>query len=458
MSKVFDETALARFRKRQASSKSLSLITPPLRNTLILTGILSIGGIIWTVFAKVPIKVKAIGMITPVADTSRMISLETGTVNYYFTQNHPDDHWSSLSWKLENDYLSMTKDNIESLSQQILKPSLRNSVDNNVITSTINKPGFTSQKFSRGHLLAKITSNSERSKVADAYNKYLVEKKIVNEARASLDYQDSLLTGQLNSQRGILNDMDSLASKGWVSRQTILENTAKVDDLKSRIVTNQNDFNTKNAKLTNAYGELVASLHTYIGQTMLFAEQDLYISLLLVSQSSPIKAGEEVLLLSFTQPKLPTLIPIFMENKDATQVYPGMNALATPEGIARSQYGGIKGKVLSKQPVTLSRQELLTITNLEGLTDLITQKIKTPTTGVLKLDRNQNNTDNRSGYEWSSNGNPPFPVDIGDVVNVDITTRYETPISLVIPWFKRTLGISPPKDQRSNRSQNQRGN
>ena len=64
---------------------------------------------------------------------------------------------------------------------------------------------------------------------------------------------------------------------------------------------------------------------------------------------------------------------------------------------------------------------------------------------VLKLLKSDNDSQqNSGGYRWSTTSSLPFEPRAGTKVDVDITTRYVSPISMVLPTLKKFVGLATP--------------
>ena len=59
------------------------------------------------------------------------------------------------------------------------------------------------------------------------------------------------------------------------------------------------------------------------------------------------------------------------------------------------------------------------------------------------------NTDNSGVYQWNNKSNPPLPPRTGQKVGVQITTRYQTPASMVLSFLKETVGVEVPEKFRN---------
>ena len=69
-----------------------------------------------------------------------------------------------------------------------------------------------------------------------------------------------------------------------------------------------------------------------------------------------------------------------------------------------------------------------------------------PTLLFLKLEQSKNKeVVNSGGYRWSKSTDLPFKPREGSKINVKITTRYVTPISMVLPSLRQFFGFAPPE-------------
>jgi hypothetical protein len=51
---------------------------------------------------------------------------------------------------------------------------------------------------------------------------------------------------------------------------------------------------------------------------------------------------------------------------------------------------------------------------------------------------------NRGGYVWNNRSNPPVPPREGMLMQVQFTTRYRTPLEMLIPAVKEFMGLEEP--------------
>ena len=184
---------------------------------------------------------------------------------------------------------------------------------------------------------------------------------------------------------------------------------------------------------------------------MYFQSPGTYPTYLIADDQIEVTRGYPLFRISKNISTTPSIVPLFMNTANSIQVAKGMKALVTPYGYKRSDVGGIKAKVenVASEPSRL--EDIINIVGNKSQAELILRQIPSPTLILLQLETNNlNKGKNRGGYLWSSKGDLPFPPKTTDLLNAQITTRYVTPISLVLPSFKRLVGITPPEKKYRN--------
>jgi HlyD family secretion protein len=246
---------------------------------------------------------------------------------------------------------------------------------------------------------------------------------------------------------------DSLVAKGLITKQTALQNRQKIASLQQNIaklraqlsqlesdqVSMHNDGSRMNLDSTSKIEDSVRNLRA--------AEQQLELSSKVSTSNAGrvvevkvypgaiVQAGSPILSI---EPLAKTLeAVVYVSSAQAKEIQPNMEADVSPSGVQREEYGYLLGKVtaVGDYPATsegISRtfeNDSLAHSMLSGgpVTELRVAFVGDPAT--------------RSGYKWSSPKGPPSLVSSGAVCNVDVVTRQEAPISLVIPYVKKTLGF-----------------
>lgn len=128
---------------------------------------------------------------------------------------------------------------------------------------------------------------------------------------------------------------------------------------------------------------------------------------------------------------------IYVSMADGKQINPGMTAQITPGSVKREEYGFIFGKVkaVSRFPSTtegmmsvLANDKLVGTLTVEGAPIAIRAALETDPASS-------------SGYRWSSGKGPNIQVTSGTLCDVYVTVREQPPISMIIPFMKKSLGL-----------------
>lgn len=129
---------------------------------------------------------------------------------------------------------------------------------------------------------------------------------------------------------------------------------------------------------------------------------------------------------------------VFMQPKEGQQVQPGMKALVAPKNIKKEEYGSMKATVLQVSAFPEAGESILAVLNNPDLTKAFVEK-GAPTSIWVRIKQDPQ-TD--SGYLWSSSKGPSEKIRPGMLADINITVREQPPFTLVIPMFKKLLGIS----------------
>jgi HlyD family secretion protein len=121
----------------------------------------------------------------------------------------------------------------------------------------------------------------------------------------------------------------------------------------------------------------------------------------------------------------------------AKAIQPGMQAHLSPSGIEREEYGYMLGRVRSVGYFPATSEDVTHAFENEALARAMMSA--GPVTEVL-IDL-VTNPATQSGYQWSSPKGPPDSITSGAVSSVEIVTRAQHPIELVIPYLKGKLGL-----------------
>ena len=432
---------------------SVRLISSPLRAAIIITLLISTGGLLWACFAKVPIYVDGFGLMIRRGNNRRLLSLTEGELHHNFNANGVVA--SERNQELfEISELGITKAAAQTaeLAQQVLALTDSPKLDR---TSALSK-----EKIPRGSLLSWVEAPAQWAALQDSLDAYQLSEKTLRLTEQELTAIDlalkkkiNLLENEVETQTEFLETIRQLNARGYASRAKYLSQQTRVDAIRSEVLSHQERLAVNQAQLLqsriavdSAETELVKALRIYADYSLIFAKHDLFINDVLAPHLSEVRQNDAVLRVSRQAlNKLPEQIPGFLSQAAAQQVRPGMKVLATPTGMSQAQYGGLVAKVTSVEVLPASLTEIRQSLGSEGEASEISNLIPQPILATIQLEKDpKTNDSNKEGLKWSSAGRIPYPVREGDLLSLQITTQTVRPISLLIPWLRQFTGTSAP--------------
>ena len=93
MTQLFNRRALQKRHRVGERNGPITLLTPPLRLTLLLGLTIAAGGGLWATLARIPITVQGTGVLLPVSTINSSLSGVKGDVYWQF--NRPAETWQT---------------------------------------------------------------------------------------------------------------------------------------------------------------------------------------------------------------------------------------------------------------------------------------------------------------------------------------------------------------------------
>lgn len=432
---------------------SVRLISSPLRAAIIITLLISTGGLLWACFAKVPIYVNGFGLMILKGNNRRLFSLTEGELHHNF---NADGVWASERdqelFEISQLGIQKTAAQTAELAEKLLALT---DAPNLVGTGSLN-----TEKIARGSLLSWVDAPAQRAALQDSLDDYRLSEKTLRLTEKELTTIDlalkrkiNLLKSEVVTQSEFLETIRQLNARGYASRAKYLLQQSRVDAIRSEVLSlqerraaNQAQLLQSRVAVDSAETELVKALRTYSDVSLIFAKHDLFITDVLAPHLSEVQQNDAVLRVSRQAlSKLPKNIPGFLSQAAAQQVRPGMKVLATPTGMSQAQYGGMLAKVASVKVLPASLTEIKQSLGSEGEASEISKLIPEAILMTIQLEEDPKSDDtNKKGLKWSSAGRIPYPVREGNLLSLLITTRTVRPISLLVPWLRQFSGTSAP--------------
>ena len=489
---IFEQTALEHLRSGSNLSKPVSFLPMPVRLAAI-TAILITGlGVLWAIFARVPVQVNGVAAIVPEGIISSAKASTDGVLNWQVSGVGPD----LLSGQLSNRNLALSRfwdtavvRNTTTLPIQQLKKLVLLSIElpaqgqRLILPEAMNSSDIKGGSFGKSNklffppssIVAQIDSpvavHQLDTKLREVEPKLLIEQLSSRESRRRYkDYKalDSPIAiggrdvrGALTERQAMLQRLQALQTKGYISEEAILQEKLKVSKLRQELVgierdrlgnnfsgTDQSQLASKadlNALL--ATNELQNALISYLWDAFIISPPGgMYLVAKYMRNGMYVRKGDELLTFSNKPPTLPRRIPVFVDSVAFQQLSEGMRVLVTPKGISRAQYGGIIGVVDDIGLLPLSGDAMAAVAGGRTLANSISKVITTPYLIKVKLQIADQvycrQMLSRRCYKWSTRRSPPFPVRLGTQADVQITTIYRRPIEFVMPALRQALGLA----------------
>ena len=448
MLSIFSQEALRKRRIPGDLAGPITLLTPPLRAAIAMGFMLVAAGVGWSVMARIPITVNAVGALLPVSTINTIPSRAEGKAIWTFNQEPRDWHQSAFAFSLSPE--EFNPEQVVELAENLLKGSdfttSGNGIDaENSSTQFVEKKrSLLGTQILKGRLILWIQSNSIEQRLTVALMQWRSLQDSTKKITDNLKTEIKTLKNELISRNQILARMRGIGTDVF-SADTLLDEQSNVDSLKAQILNIESQILALDQEKTNGYLDLKNTLSDVVDDELIFAEEPLYLYQVIPNNSEEVTSGEIVLKVSPNLVNSPSLVPVFVDNTDKGSVTAGMSALVTPVGFNRTEYGGIKGQVASIAPVPSTVDGIEARVGVESIARSIEARMVVPTLVILKLKKsNSQAVINSGGYQWSTSTDLPFKPREGSTINVEITTRYVSPISLVLPDVKKFFGFSPP--------------
>ena len=315
------------------------------------------------------------------------------------------------------------------------------------VVATVAQPSMVQQLA----LLQSARDEAARKRAQDlSLDQNTAELKIAANARqhanllnqiAELDRREQLLSQQITVE-------EELYSKGLVTNQQVLDMRQKLVDLNDQVA-------TANAQLKQLEAERFAiaatprqedldreSAVSAIERQIATARGNLQLAQEVVSpyegevleiKTSPgstVSDGQPILSIQPNKSSLEVLA--YIPSQQAKDVRAGMDAQISPSNVKREQYGFIRGRVGFAADYPATQESIMR--NFENDPLMRAVSAGGPVTEIDAMLLPDVST--ASGFAWSTSRGPGGQITSGTICRVDIVTKRERPIDLVLPYLK----------------------
>ncbi|MFW6198454.1 MAG: hypothetical protein ACOC5E_01385, partial [Acidobacteriota bacterium] len=130
------------------------------------------------------------------------------------------------------------------------------------------------------------------------------------------------------------------------------------------------------------------------------------------------------------------MTPVFAVPSDqAGMIELGQLVEIDPSGVRREEYGFLRGEVLRRSALPEGAEDFA---GRRGLPEGVARDLGSTT--VIEVEAQLFPADTPSGFEWSGGEGPPYQLQPGTRIDVQVRVRETAPIQLVIPTIRSWLG------------------
>jgi len=114
-----------------------------------------------------------------------------------------------------------------------------------------------------------------------------------------------------------------------------------------------------------------------------------------------------------------------------------MNTEVSPSQVKREEYGFMLAEVTDLGEFISSREAVMSRMRNQEITDKLMGR-----SGVIEVKATLKPAETKSGFAWSTSGGPPFKIDGGSLVGINIVVERKAPITMVMPFLRKMFGAA----------------
>ena len=161
----------------------------------------------------------------------------------------------------------------------------------------------------------------------------------------------------------------------------------EIISLQDELESNQLKINQLDVSSQQSINTLAKAIEDYVGDNLIFSTDGLSVSDVIAPHLTELQANQPILRVTVdhSSKEHTYSIPAYINEASAQRVLPGMQALLTPVGMSRAQYGGFYGVVQSSTLLPQVTSELINQLGDSGAAMEITSQLPRPVLLKIKL-------------------------------------------------------------------------
>ena len=261
---------------------------------------------------------------------------------------------------------------------------------------------------------------------------------------------------QANNISHKISNQEQLLDQGLITRQSLLNSKIELANVQQMVDSYKNEIKQISLRkidtekmmeseqgsivlqIQEAKRSLATMMRSNAQSTLVYSPFGGRVLEIKHAEGAPVAAGTSIMTIEQTGVNVNDLeAVIFVPPLDGKRVKINMDVLISPSSIKREEYGQMLGKVTSVAEFPSS---------VEGMQRLLKnqQLVRQLADGAAPIAVRANLTPSGStvsGYKWTSPAGPAAKIESGTLCNATITVKNQRPVTLVIPTFKKYLGL-----------------
>lgn len=374
--------------------------------------------LLWSVFGKIPERVKGMGiLISTNAVVINAVSADTGVVTAVFHQIGEQvkrgQHLGSVDLPDLTARLNTLESAVKERTEQLQAASQRVADSDQIFNvAQLNRKKTLEQRLSAAQdaseLLAKQLHQDEA-----LYERRLLTWQQVNDVRNAL----------MQARSNVLDSRSQLAQLQSETTQQHNASTRELQDLRDRLSDAQRQLQEIRARIDDL-GTIKSPADGRIVEWK-------------ARPGTRLAQGMPVVSIETGTGGLEALV--YLPANDGKRTKPGMVVQVAPSTVKREEYGMLLGTLAQVSDFPVTAQAVLAEVGNEELVKAFTGA------GPMLAARVhlQPNPKRRSGYEWSGGPGPESTEALsrGSLLEAEVTVDWRRPISYVVPWLRKSTGL-----------------
>lgn len=226
-----------------------------------------------------------------------------------------------------------------------------------------------------------------------------------------------------------LANQESLYARGLLTKTPLLESRSAIYEVKSRSFQRRQQILDQTLKIRE-------NQIKYEQENVVRAAREGRVTEVVVSPGNFVQPGKTIVRLESLKGDYEALV--YVPTLEGKKIREGMVARLAPSIVKPEEYGFILAKVYSVSPLPVTKEYLLS--ELGGDDNMVQSLLQSGSAIEFVADLEEDPS-TPSGFRWSSSDGPDLKLESGTLCQVSIVLERVRPISLLIPYLKKQLGI-----------------